>query len=67
MFLLFQIVFEGVRGKGFDADIAIDDFSLEKGSCNGGGATPPPATQPPGKCDFGVKLFIFLTLPVTVV
>ncbi|XP_069034678.1 MAM domain-containing glycosylphosphatidylinositol anchor protein 1 isoform X2 [Lepisosteus oculatus] len=29
----FQVVFEGVRGSGFEGDIAIDDVSVTKGRC----------------------------------
>ncbi|XP_071756180.1 MAM domain-containing glycosylphosphatidylinositol anchor protein 1 [Centroberyx gerrardi] len=29
----FQIVFEGIRGSGFEGDIAIDDVSITKGKC----------------------------------
>ncbi|KAM7427033.1 hypothetical protein ABFA07_021757 [Porites harrisoni] len=39
-----QIIFEGVRGKSFEGDIAIDDFSLTSGSC--AGVTPPPPSTP---------------------
>ncbi|KAJ7385144.1 Meprin A subunit beta [Desmophyllum pertusum] len=49
-----NIVFEGIRGNSYQGDIAIDDFSLKKGSCSGGVATPTP-TQPPVisvKCTF---------------
>ena len=31
-----QITFEGIRGRNFEGDIAIDDFSLTPGSCAGG-------------------------------
>ncbi|KAL9972365.1 hypothetical protein ACROYT_G018650 [Oculina patagonica] len=47
------ISFIGIRGKGFKGDIAIDDFSITRGSCGGGGppTPPPPPTPPnPGKC-----------------
>lgn len=47
-------MFEGIRGQSYDADIAIDDFSLKKGSCKGDGvATSAPPAQPPGECGFG--------------
>ncbi|TST98577.1 MAM domain-containing glycosylphosphatidylinositol anchor protein 1 [Bagarius yarrelli] len=29
----FQVVFEGIRGDGFEGDIAIDDVSVTKGKC----------------------------------
>ncbi|XP_026120682.1 MAM domain-containing glycosylphosphatidylinositol anchor protein 1-like [Carassius auratus] len=29
----FQVVFEGIRGNGFEGDIAIDDVSVSKGKC----------------------------------
>ncbi|XP_059421746.1 MAM domain-containing glycosylphosphatidylinositol anchor protein 1-like [Carassius carassius] len=29
----FQVVFEGIRGSGFEGDIAIDDVSVSKGKC----------------------------------
>ncbi|XP_073776392.1 MAM domain-containing glycosylphosphatidylinositol anchor protein 1 isoform X2 [Danio rerio] len=29
----FQVVFEGIRGNGFEGDIAIDDVSVTKGKC----------------------------------
>ncbi|XP_022540869.1 MAM domain-containing glycosylphosphatidylinositol anchor protein 1 [Astyanax mexicanus] len=29
----FQVVFEGIRGDGFEGDIAIDDVSVSKGKC----------------------------------
>uniref|UniRef100_A0AAX7USA9 MAM domain containing glycosylphosphatidylinositol anchor 1 n=1 Tax=Astatotilapia calliptera TaxID=8154 RepID=A0AAX7USA9_ASTCA len=29
----FQIVFEGIRGSGFEGDIAIDDVSITRGEC----------------------------------
>ena len=47
----FQIIFEGTRGTSYQGDIAIDDVSLKKGSCNGGGdvVTTVPPTQPPGE------------------
>lgn len=28
-----QVIFEGIRGSGFEADIAIDDVTLEEGEC----------------------------------
>lgn len=30
---LCQVVFEGIRGNGFEGDIAIDDVSVTKGKC----------------------------------
>lgn len=46
-----QIIFEGVRGKSFEGDIAIDDFSLTSGSCAGVTTPPPtPSQPPPGSC-----------------
>ena len=48
-------MFEGIRGQSFDADIAIDDFTLKKASCNGDCvATPAPPIQPPGEPSFGL-------------
>ncbi|KAI7805265.1 putative MAM domain-containing glycosylphosphatidylinositol anchor protein 1-like [Triplophysa rosa] len=29
----FQVIFEGIRGNGFEGDIAIDDVSVTKGKC----------------------------------
>ncbi|XP_078371348.1 meprin A subunit beta-like [Oculina patagonica] len=51
------ISFIGIRGKGFKGDIAIDDFSITRGSCGGGGPpTPPPPPTPPNpgsmRCNF---------------
>ncbi|KAM9476806.1 MAM domain-containing glycosylphosphatidylinositol anchor protein 1 isoform 1-T2 [Clarias gariepinus] len=37
----FQVVFEGIRGDGFEGDIAIDDVSVTKGKCK---QEMPPAT-----------------------
>ena len=42
-----QIVFEGIRGSGWQGDIAIDDFSLTVGSCEEGIPDPPGPTTPP--------------------
>uniref|UniRef100_A0AAY4A6G0 MAM domain-containing glycosylphosphatidylinositol anchor protein 1 n=1 Tax=Denticeps clupeoides TaxID=299321 RepID=A0AAY4A6G0_9TELE len=33
----FQVVFEGVRGDGFEGDIAIDDVSVTQGKCKANG------------------------------
>ncbi|XP_013397767.1 MAM and LDL-receptor class A domain-containing protein 1-like [Lingula anatina] len=30
---LFQVVFEGVRGTGYQGDIAIDDYAIKSGAC----------------------------------
>ena len=30
----FQLIFEGIRGKSYHGDIAIDDVSVAAGSCN---------------------------------
>ncbi|KAL9972358.1 hypothetical protein ACROYT_G018643 [Oculina patagonica] len=49
------IFFIGIRGKGSKGDIAIDDFSITRGSCGGGvQPTPPPPTTPSihGRCGF---------------
>ncbi|XP_013393211.1 MAM and LDL-receptor class A domain-containing protein 1 [Lingula anatina] len=40
---LFQVVFEGVRGTGYQGDIAIDDYAIKSGAC-----------PVPGNCDFEV-------------
>nr|XP_006006576.1 PREDICTED: MAM domain-containing glycosylphosphatidylinositol anchor protein 1 [Latimeria chalumnae] len=37
----FQIVFEGVRGTGFEGDIAIDDITVVKGECRKKAFDPP--------------------------
>ena len=37
----FQFVFEGIRGQGYQGDIAIDDIKLTKGACSS-----------PGSCNF---------------
>ena len=39
--LAIQAVFEGIRGRGFRGDIAIDDTVVKNGPC-----------PPPGSCDF---------------
>ena len=36
-----QAVFEGIRGRGYRGDIAIDDTEVKNGPC-----------PPPGSCDF---------------
>ena len=42
IFSLFsQAVFEGIRGRGYRGDIAIDDTNVQSGPC-----------PPPGSCDF---------------
>ena len=35
MVFFFQLVFEGVRGSGYQGDIAIDDISMDVGACQG--------------------------------
>lgn len=40
-FYFSQVVFEGIRGDGFEGDIAIDDVSVTKGKCK---QEMPPAT-----------------------
>ena len=39
---MLQLVFEGIRGKSFHGDIAIDDVVVTPGACSGAG----------GMCDF---------------
>jgi len=39
--LAIQAVFEGIRGRGYRGDIAIDDTVVKNGPC-----------PPPGSCDF---------------
>ena len=36
-FCLFQIVFEGTRGRGYTGDIALDDVQFREGSCEHNG------------------------------
>ena len=36
--MLLQLVFEGIRGYGYQGDIAIDDIKMTAGSCAGVGA-----------------------------
>ena len=31
---MIQVGFNGVKGNGFDSDIAVDDISISPGSCN---------------------------------
>ncbi|RMX55571.1 hypothetical protein pdam_00001722, partial [Pocillopora damicornis] len=50
-----QIVFEGIRGSGWQGDIAIDDFSLTVGSCEEGIPDPPGPTTPPPPGNCGLK------------
>lgn len=35
LYLFLKVVFEGVRGIGFQGDIAIDDITVTPGSCGG--------------------------------
>ena len=39
MWHYFQIVFEGIRGKSYHGDIAIDDVSITNGACSGQGSS----------------------------
>lgn len=41
LFPFIQAVFEGIRGRGYRGDIAIDDTEVKNGPC-----------PPPGSCDF---------------
>ena len=40
------MTFEGVRGRSYTGDIAIDDVSVRSGSCSGIPPTPPPPQTP---------------------
>jgi len=66
---LCQIVFEGIRGTGYQGDIAIDDIAFTVGACvvlphnavptlppTTAASTAPPTTPPKGKfnCDFEI-------------
>ena len=37
VFIMFQLVFEGVVGNGYQGDVAIDDISVKSGACNSQG------------------------------
>lgn len=67
--LLYQVVFEGIRGNSYQGDIAIDDITFTVGACvvlphnavptlppTQGATTGPPTAPPPGKfdCNFEV-------------
>ena len=45
LFLYIQLKIEGIRGRSFRGDIAIDDLSVADGSCSG--PTQPPTAPPP--------------------
>lgn len=66
---MYQVVFEGIRGKGYQGDIAIDDIAFTVGACvvlphnavhiistTTALSTAPPTTPPKGKfnCDFEI-------------
>lgn len=66
---MYQVVFEGIRGKGYQGDIAIDDIAFTVGACvvlphnavhiiptTAAPSTAPPTTPPKGKfnCDFEI-------------
>eukprot|EP00795_Rhopilema_esculentum_P007108 gene7108-12760_t len=42
----YQVIFEGIRGKNYQGDIAIDDVSFQDGSCKSIPATTMPPTVP---------------------
>ena len=57
----YQIVFEGVRGKGYRGDIAIDDTALTDGGCQQFPSTSMPAQSPTTSpnCHFETGLCIW--------
>ena len=68
VFSVCQVVFEGIRGRGYQGDIAIDDIAFTVGTCvvlphnavpivpTTVASTAPPTTPPRGKfsCDFEI-------------
>ncbi|XP_069464862.1 MAM domain-containing glycosylphosphatidylinositol anchor protein 1 isoform X2 [Ambystoma mexicanum] len=44
----FQVIFEGVRGSGYEGDIAIDNVTVKKGACPSKHNSPDKAVAPPG-------------------
>ncbi|XP_078360420.1 MAM and LDL-receptor class A domain-containing protein 1-like isoform X2 [Oculina patagonica] len=43
---MYAVIFEGIKGRTFQGDIAIDDFLLSPGSCPSSTPTPPQPTTP---------------------
>ena len=61
-----QLKIEGVSGDSYQADIAIDDITIQDGSCGGVPPSPslppiPPTTQGPGKEYHIAKIPRFVT------
>ena len=61
-----QLKIEGVSGDSYQADIAIDDITIQDGSCGGIPPSPslppiPPTTQGPGKEYHIAKIPRFVT------
>uniref|UniRef100_A0A669ELE5 MAM domain containing glycosylphosphatidylinositol anchor 1 n=1 Tax=Oreochromis niloticus TaxID=8128 RepID=A0A669ELE5_ORENI len=57
----FQIVFEGIRGSGFEGDIAIDDVSITRGECKQQNTVANAGKTGKIFCDFCVEIYLYIT------
>lgn len=59
----YHVVFEGVRGKGYRGDIALDDVSLTSGVCGlqpTAGSTLPAPASTPGRSSYDISDWFYV-------